>query len=164
MGLVLNRTDDDFEKGWGLFFDADGRVTWGMDSGWGQWLPRWFKQAICTVLNSLACMRHGHSDFDVLYWKLEPKERFEPPHCTYCGTELPVDGKYVTEDQLVKPHWRDVPPVPGIDYPLDFTLPENQKLYGALVAAGVTPWDIATEDYAIPSDPSQSSDSDEPLN
>ncbi len=146
-----------FDEGWGLCFHIDGRVTWGVDHGWGQSLPHWLKEFICDVFNSLTCMVQGHDPIGKLLWLASDEdERFDPPKCTYCGAEVPIAGKYVTADMLTRPHWKDVPPIPGVDYPLD---PLTDKAaIDALVAKGIEPW--TTED--LPSD--EPDDSGESMN
>jgi hypothetical protein len=144
---MSKKSSSRFDEGWGLCFHWDGRVTWGMDHGWGQSLPHGLKEFICDVFNSLACMVNGHDHLGKLLWLgLDKDERFDPPKCTYCGAELPIAGKYVTEDMLTKPHWKDVPPIPGVD----------KKAIDALVAKGIEPW--TTEDFSSLEDLSPSSD------
>ena len=161
---MRKKSRSSFDEGWGLCFGADGRVTWGMDHGWGQSLPHGLKQFICSTINNLTCMVSGHSHIGVILW-LAGEDRYDPPVCTYCGTEMKVNGQYVTADQLWRPHWKDVPPIPGVDYPLDLSITAEKTAYDALVAKGVEPWTTEDEpDYANPEDPALSDDSDEPLN
>lgn len=141
-----------FHEDWGLCLGENGRMTWGVNHGWGRSLPHGLKQVICHVWNLLCCMVCGHDHVDVLLWLSDPDARWEPPKCTYCGTELPVDGKYVTEDMLTKPHWKDVPPVAGIDYPLDPVT--DKKTIDALVAKGIEPWTTESEE-SDPDDPAE---------
>ena len=55
-------------------------------------------------------MIHGHDDTLVELYKYEIKEGnldIEPPSCSRCCTELPVDGKYITP--VKEPWWKKKP-------------------------------------------------------
>ncbi len=87
-----------------------GYLCYGHDFGWIPWAPQWVKHAIVSVWNSIYCMRHGHDTMLVDLYKAflaEGETDPEPPSCSRCCTELPVDGKYVTP--VKEPWWKKAP-------------------------------------------------------
>ena len=88
----------------------NGYFCYGWNHGWIPWAPEWVKHGIVAVWNSTYCMIHGHDDILVQLYKAQVAEGdpdVEPPNCTRCCTELPVDGKYVAP---VKEPWWTKPP------------------------------------------------------
>ena len=92
----------------------DGYFCYGMNHGWIPWAPEWIKHAIVNVWNSIYCMIHGHDTILVDLYKALVKENpdEEPPKCSRCCTELPVDGVYVPAKE---PWWKKPPTQAEID-------------------------------------------------
>lgn len=94
----------------GLACGGRGYLCYGWKHGWIPWAPEWFKHAIVAVWNNVYCMIHGHDTMLVDLYKCfiaEGRTDSEPPVCSYCCTELPVDGKYVTP--VKEPWWKKRP-------------------------------------------------------
>lgn len=86
-----------------------GYLCYGWGHGWIPWAPQWFKHAVVKVWNSIFCMVHGHDTILVDLYKVEAKEGNvdqQPPSCSRCCTELPVDGVYVRSKE---PWWKKKP-------------------------------------------------------
>ncbi len=99
-------------SGWhrrmGLTFYDGHALAYGHEHGALMWAPEWVKHAIVAVWNSIFCMIHGHDTMLVDLYKVLVEENpdEEPPSCSRCCSELPVDGVYV---QSKEPWWKKAP-------------------------------------------------------
>jgi hypothetical protein len=93
----------------GLALSGGGYLCYGWNHGWIPWAPEWLKHAIVAVWNAIYCMKNGHDDILVDLYRAQVAEGDdpEPPCCSRCCTELPVDGKYVTPAR--EPWWKKPP-------------------------------------------------------
>lgn len=76
----------------------EGALTYGLEHGALRWAPMWLKRAIVRLWNPINCMMRGHDKSLLELYKAGYLP--EVPTCCNCGTELMVDGFYVTPAEL----------------------------------------------------------------